>query len=166
MSHTSSQKHRVRASAIVVEGDSILLVKHRGHGPEDGRVWWVPPGGGVEGEESLQECARRETFEETGLTVELGNIVYIREFLEPGWHHFEIFFLASSYSGRVVTGENPDVGFLDTAHAIENVRFVHRGEMQSMAVTPDELKTCFWDDLAEGFPTTPRYLPLKRLSHL
>ena len=77
-------KHRIRAAAIVVEGDSMLLVKHQGHGPEDGYVWWVPPGGGVEGEESLEECARRETLEETGLSVELGNIVYVREFLEPG----------------------------------------------------------------------------------
>ena len=153
--------HRVRAAAIVVEGDSILLVKHHGHGPEDGYVWWVPPGGGVEGEESLEECTRRETLEETGLSVELGNIAYIREFIEPGYHHYEIFFLATSYSGSVVTGENPDVGVLDTAHAIDDVRFVHRSEMQGMNVTPEELKTRFWDDLAAGFPTT-RYLEVER----
>ena len=154
-------KHRIRAAAIVVKGDSILLVKHHGHGTEEGYVWWVPPGGGVEGEESLAECARRETLEETGLSVELGNIAYIREFIEPEYHHCEIFFLAASYSGSVVTGENPDVGVLDTAHAIEDVRFVHRDEMTGMNITPDELKTTFWDDLAEGFPHT-RYLEVER----
>ena len=158
-------KHRIRAAAIVVEGDSVFLVKHQGHGPEEGYVWWVPPGGGVEGEESLEECARRETLEETGLSVELGNIVYVREFLEPGYHHCEIFFLATSYSGSVVTGENPDVGVLDTAHAIDDVRFVHRSEMQGMNVSPDELKTTFWDDLADSFPTT-RYLPVQRARYL
>ena len=154
-------KHRIRAAAIVVEGDSMLLVKHQGHGPEDGYVWWVPPGGGVEGEESLEECARRETLEETGLSVELGNIAYIREFIEPEYHHCEIFFLATSYSGSVVTGENPGVGVLDTAHAIDDVRFVHRSEMLGMNITPDELKTTFWGDLADGFQTT-RYLPVQR----
>ena len=71
-SEIEPMKHRIRAAAIVVEGDSMLLVKHQGHGPEDGYMWWVPPGGGVEGEESLVECARRETLEETGLSVELG----------------------------------------------------------------------------------------------
>ena len=158
-------KHRVRAAAIIVEGDSVLLVKHHGHGPEVGYVWWVPPGGGVEGEESLKECARRETLEETGLSVELGNIAYIREFVEPGYHHFEMFFLATSYSGSVVTGENPDVGVLDTAHAIDDVRFVRRSEMQMMNITPDVLKTTFWDDLADGFPTT-RYLGVEKSSYL
>jgi 8-oxo-dGTP pyrophosphatase MutT (NUDIX family) len=30
-------------------------------------VWWVPPGGGVEtADTSVFDCARRETFEETG----------------------------------------------------------------------------------------------------
>ena len=154
-------KHRVRAAAIVVEGDSVLLVKHEGHGPEEGYVWWVPPGGGVEGEESLAECARRETLEETGLSVELGNIAYIREFIEPGYHHCEIFFLATSYAGSVVTGENPEIGVLDVAHAIEDVRFVPRSEMEGMNVTPDELKSTFWDDLADGFSTT-RYLGVER----
>ena len=154
-------KHRIRAAAIVVEGDSMLLVKHRGHGPEDGYVWWVPPGGGVEGEESLAECARRETLEETGLSVELGKIAYIREFIEPKYHHCEILFLAISYSGSVVIGDNPGVGVLDTAHAIDDVRFVDRREMQGMNVTPVELKTTFWDDLADGFPRT-RYLEIER----
>lgn len=158
---TENIKHRVRAAAIIVEGDSVLLVKHQGHGAEEGYVWWVPPGGGVEGEESLEECARRETLEETGLSVELGNIAYILESIEPGYHHYEVFFLVTSYSGSVGIGENPELGVQDVAHVIDDVRFVHRSEMQAMNISPDELKTTFWDDLASGFSTT-HYLGVKR----
>ena len=115
MRATKSVKHRIRAAAIIVDGDSILLVKEETNHPQDGRFWWIPPGGGVEGDESLEECARRETLEETGLSVDLGNIAYIRQFLEPGYHHCEIFFLATSFSGSVVTGTNPE--FWDTRYS-------------------------------------------------
>ena len=158
---TGPMKHRIRAAAIVVEDDSVLLVQHQHDELSGGTSWWVPPGGGVEGEESLIECARRETLEETGLSVELGKIAYVREFVEPGYHHCEIFFLATSYSGQVVTGENPDVGILDTAHLIKDVRFVRRGEMIGMTIWPEEIKTTFWGDLARGFPET-RYLGLQK----
>ena len=65
-------QHRIRAAAIVVQGDSVLLVQHQHNDLQGGRPWWVPPGGGVEGEESLMDCAQREVLEETGLSVELG----------------------------------------------------------------------------------------------
>ncbi len=159
-SGATPMKHRIRAAAIVVEGDSMLLVKHR----QDGRTWWVPPGGRVEGDESLIECARRETMEETGVSVELGKIAYVCESVEPDYHHCEIFFLATSYSGRVVTGQNPGVGADDTAHAISDARFVSRREMRELTIYPSEIKTTFWDDLAAGFPET-KYLGLRNLCH-
>ena len=149
-------KHRIRAAAIVVEGDSMLLVQHQ----QDDRTWWVPPGGPVEGGESLTESARRETLEETGISVELGKIVYVRELVEPDYHHCEIFFLATSHSGHVVTGQNPGVDVDSTAHAILDARFVSRREMRELTIAPSEIKTTFWDDLAAGFPET-QYLGLQ-----
>ena len=66
------------------------------------------------------------------------------------------FFLATSYLGNVVTGTNPEFGMLDTAHDIKDVRFVHRSQIEGICqVAPDVLKTSFWDDLADGFPSTP-----------
>ena len=69
---------RIRAAAIVVEDDSVVLVQHQHSEINEGRSWWVPLGGGVEGEDWLMECAQRETLEETGLSVELGRIAYVR----------------------------------------------------------------------------------------
>ena len=77
-------RHRIRAAAIVTDGDSVLLVQHQHNEVQEGQSWWMPPGGSVEGKESLVECALREMFEETGRSVELGRIAYVREFIEPG----------------------------------------------------------------------------------
>ena len=150
-------QHRIRAAVIVIEGESALLVQHQHNDIHEGQSWWVPPGGGVEGEESLLECARRETLEETGLSVELDRIAYIREFVEPGYHHCEVFFIAASYSGTLMTGSNPGAGIFDVDHMIKDVRFVPRAEMAGMTIYPEEVKTLLWGDLDNGF-TQVRYL--------
>lgn len=142
---------------IVVEAGRLLLVKHQ-H-PETGEVWWVPPGGGVEGGETLFECARRETFEETGLSVELDKIVYVREFVEPGCHHCELFLLCTSYTGTLTISNVAGTGIDE--HYIKDVRFLSRKEVGQITVHPENLKDEFWEDSERGFPTT-RYLGLDR----
>jgi 8-oxo-dGTP diphosphatase len=56
---------RVRVAALVVSGDSILLVLHR----KEGREYYLLPGGGVEPGETEEEALKRELLEETGLAV-------------------------------------------------------------------------------------------------
>lgn len=53
------------ASAVVIEEDHILLVHHRRIGA------WLPPGGHLETGELPHEAAMRETFEETGVEVQV-----------------------------------------------------------------------------------------------
>jgi 8-oxo-dGTP pyrophosphatase MutT (NUDIX family) len=152
-------EYRIAARAIVIDGDRLLLVKHR-H-PSTGETWWVPPGGGLEGEESLFDCARRETFEETGLHVDLDRIVYIREFVEPGFHQCAHFILCSSFSGTLTT-ENI-VGKGIDEHFIKEARFLARAEIDQVTAYPEIFSGPFWDDLADGFPET-RYLGIKRVA--
>lgn len=58
------------ASAVVVDQDGRVLLQRR---TDNGM--WALPGGTMELGESIGDCAVRETYEETGITVEITGIV-------------------------------------------------------------------------------------------
>jgi len=147
-------RYGISAGALVVQDGRLLLVHHQEAGRYD---FWVPPGGSLEGEESIFQCAQRETFEETGLSVDPGRIVYIQEFIEPGYHFCKFFILCEAQSGQLTIGNrDSDESFLVDA------RFFAQDQLKEMTVFPEILKGQFWDDLESGFPMT-RYLGLEKI---
>jgi 8-oxo-dGTP diphosphatase len=83
----------VRCSAVVFRGREVLLVRR----VRDGGGDWVLPGGTPHLDESMAACARRETQEETGLTVEPTRIAFLLETQGPlsGLHTVDLVFLAT-----------------------------------------------------------------------
>ncbi len=149
-------RYGISAAALVVRDGQLLLVHHREAGRYD---FWVPPGGSLEGSESILECARRETFEETGLNVEPEHILYIQEFWEPQYHFCKFFILCSGFSGSLVLANGrPDESFLVDA------RFFSKADLQAITVHPEILKEQFWDDMSAEHPVT-RYLGIEKLRY-
>lgn len=85
--------------AVVSDG-RLLLVKR---GREPGKGLWAVPGGKVELGETLTEAGRREVREETGLDVEVGEVVWAGESIGPGptpaWHYVLVDFLGRPAGG-------------------------------------------------------------------
>ena len=63
----------------ITEAGEIVLIRR---GIEPGKGWWAQPGGFLEVDETVHQAAMRETFEETGLLVEPGEIVGLYTRLE------------------------------------------------------------------------------------
>jgi 8-oxo-dGTP diphosphatase len=147
-------KYGISAGALVLQEERLLLVHHQLAGHYN---FWVPPGGSLEGEESILECAQRETLEETGLQVQVDRIVYIQEFLEQDRHFCKFFLLAQITGGMLnLAGRRVDESFLVDA------RFFSRAELRGKTAYPSILHDQFWQDLRDGFPVT-RYLGLERI---
>ena len=65
---------------IVFQGDRVLLVKR---GKEPGRGKWSIPGGAVDIGETVERAVKREIEEETGLRVEVLDLVAVFERILP-----------------------------------------------------------------------------------
>jgi 8-oxo-dGTP pyrophosphatase MutT (NUDIX family) len=71
----------IRTRTIVLHRGCVLVIP-AGSVPEASEVWRLP-GGGLEPHESLAECARREVLEETGISVRVGRIAFLLEWVVP-----------------------------------------------------------------------------------
>ena len=72
----NSYKIRVSSRAIIIDGDKILLVEY-GKGQYFNFI-----GGGIEENETAKQAVAREVIEESGLTVDVGDLVFSLEY-EP-----------------------------------------------------------------------------------
>lgn len=128
---------RLQARVIIKDNNKILLVKN------PGKDFWHVPGGGMEENENIYNCAIRESKEETGLNIELGNMLYTQELhdSETKTIHFEMFFLASLKPGEVFNPKHKD----EDPDGVTDIKWFSRKELQSITVYPERLKNDFWD---------------------
>ena len=119
----------VGVGAIIVEGDRVVLVK-RGHPPLAGE--WSIPGGVLEVGETLREAAVREAMEETGLTVEPGELLGVFDRVlrdsdgRTRYHYVLIDFLC-----RRISGEPHAAG------DAEEARWFTRDEIKQLSLAKD-----------------------------
>jgi len=144
-------KNRIRVGVLIFEDNKILLVKHVD--PVTGFTWWVPPGGGLKGTETIFECGEREVKEETNLNVKLDKIAYIRQliFHQQKANNIEIFMTSLSHKGRIsikgIVGKGEDENY------IKQVKFFSKSELKNIKVFPFVIRREMWEDYKKGFPT-------------
>ena len=99
-----SKLPKIIASALVEKEGKFLLVKEV---LENGKEYWIVPGGGVEFGETLAEAARREIKEETNLDVEITKFIAFKEAIFPqrNYHTVIFFFLAKPLRGELKPGK-------------------------------------------------------------
>ncbi len=91
---------RIGVGCIVLRGDEILMVREKGR--------WSLPKGGLDAGELVQQGAIRETYEETGLHVEVRELAFVVEFQAKTWgHHIQFFYLGRE-TGGVLGPKDPD----------------------------------------------------------
>lgn len=118
-------KLRIRACGIYIHDDAILMVKHK----MNTGWFWSPPGGGVEFGESVHDCLKREIREETGLTVQIGDFLFVSEFIKHPLHAIELFFKIDRADGDLEVGFDPE---MKGDQIISEVRMMPWREIQAL----------------------------------
>lgn len=107
ISEAYGEKLRVRVCGVSIIDNKLLLVHHKSLG-QTGSLW-APPGGGMEYGESAEAALIREFKEETGLTIEIKEFLFVHEYLDHPLHGIELFFSVNVISGALKLGTDPEM---------------------------------------------------------
>ena len=101
------------ASGCIVEHRSQVLLARRKFAPWQG--FWYVPSGFVEYGEDVEDTARREILEETGLVVEIERLFGVYSYFDdPRQHGIIILYKARVIGGTLQAGDDAsDVAFFD-----------------------------------------------------
>jgi len=145
----------VRVAAVVERERALLLVRHQ---KPDRDPYWVLPGGRLEPDETIPECASRELAEETGLTANFSGVLYVSEFLREGRHTIDVVARMSlEGDGEASLGSDPEVE-PGTEPTLREVRWVSVEELREIKVLPASIKERLLRDAGAGWAPDRVYL--------
>ena len=128
---------RVRARAIIIhEGKLVSMYRER-----QGRIFYTFPGGGMEGNESEEECVKREVIEEFGLNVNPIKKVYTYE----NKNSIEHFYTAEWISGEFGSGEGEEFQS-NRNNGIYEPKLIEISEIPNLPLMPPEVSDAFYSD--------------------
>ncbi len=103
---TYGNRIRIRVCGICIQNNKILLVKHKSITRTG--FFYSPPGGGIDDGETAIEALKREFLEETDLQVEVGELLFVNDFVKPPLHGVELFFEIKIVGGELKIGQDPE----------------------------------------------------------
>ncbi len=129
---------RLAVRGIILRENRLLMVNAWPGGKSD---LLCAPGGGVEVGQSLPDNLKREVHEETGLCVDVGDVVLVNEFHDPdrAFHQVDVYFRCILLSG------DPFADWTDPEGVVTERHWLTRKALITHRFKPDSLPEGGWD---------------------
>lgn len=103
---SNKQRPKVGIGTLVVKNNKVLMGLRKSI---NGAGSWAPPGGHLEYGESWEDCARRETHEETGFTIANTRFAAVTNDVNPdGTTHYITIFMRADWAIGELAAREPD----------------------------------------------------------
>lgn len=93
-------------AAAVIEVEGKVFIAQRGRSDDPDRGLWEFPGGKVEGDETLQECLKRELYEELDIHAKIGTYFCTSVFVYKNIEYEMCVFKVHSYEREIKLNEH------------------------------------------------------------
>lgn len=145
---------RTAARALIIHQQKLLAIKMR----DRSGVFYILPGGGQNHGETLQEGLKRECLEEIGTEVEVGELLYVREYIGKN-HEFRHAHRAFHQVENVFRCVLPDPAGIGPGTELDKkqvgIEWLPLNELAKIRLLPEVIKPYFTSD---GFTPAINYL--------
>lgn len=140
----------IRAVAIIIKDKNILVMFRKNQGKE----YYVFPGGGVEKNETIEEAVLREVKEETTLDVKVNKLLYHHHYINDS---DQFFYLCSYISGFPKIGEaNEKEEMIKNNSDFYRPMWTKMDDLKKLLLYPLEIRDWLLEDFKNNFKDVPR----------
>lgn len=140
-----SELKRKRARGIIFYNDKLVVMYRE----FDNRVFYVFPGGGMEGNETEEECVIREVYEEFGMNVKPVKKVYVYETEKS----IEYFYLCEWIDGEFATGKGEEYDPNANKQGVYIPKLIEISNIPNIPLMPSEVASSSYEDYTNNGKT-------------
>ena len=135
------EQKRIRARAIIIHEEKLVSMYRE----TQGRIFYTFPGGGMEENESEEECVKREVLEEFGIIVKPIKKIYTYE----NQNSIEHFYVAEWISGKFGSGQGEE--FQENRNnGVYIPRLIEISDIPNLPLMPPEIASAFFEDYTKN----------------
>lgn len=143
----------IRAVGVVIKDGKVLLIKRE----NEGKRYYVFPGGGVEEGEKVEDAVKREVWEETSIQASVEKLLY-RHFYSAVFkrHSEQHFYLCKYLRGEPKLGNFNEKEDMEKHNDYFEPLWVDLDKLPELLVYPLEIRDWLIEDVKNNFRDVPK----------